>query len=157
MLSQDESALMISGLIEALRGHVLASVDDRSGTGLRIMSSVLRWKRGDGRPVEPDPTRVRALYLRKDVEERPNPFFTDLYRAGPRHLRGLVSGEHTGQVDPNIRDRREQEFRNGDLPAMFCSPTMELGVDIRDLHAVHLAERAAQSGQLRPARRSSWA
>ncbi|MYD52952.1 MAG: DEAD/DEAH box helicase [Chloroflexi bacterium] len=157
MLSQDASALMIKALIGALRGQLFASVDDRSGTGLRIMSSVLRWKPGDGRPMQPDPTRVRAQYLRRDVEERPNPFFTDLYQAGPRPLRGLVSGEHTGQVDPNIRDRREQEFRNGDLPAMFCSPTMELGVDIRDLHAVHLrnvppnpanyAQRAGRAGR----------
>lgn len=156
-LSRDESARMINSLIEALRGHLLASVDDRSGTGLRIMGSVLRWRRGSGRPVQPDPTRVRAQYLWRDVEERPNPFFADLYRAGPRHLRGLVSGEHTGQVDPNIRDRREQEFRDGDLPAMFCSPTMELGVDIRDLHAVHLrnvppnpanyAQRAGRAGR----------
>lgn len=157
MLSHDESALMIDALIKALRGHLFASVDDRSGTGLRIMSSVLRWKPGDNRPVQPDPTRVRAQYLWRDVAEQPNPFFADLYQAGPRHLRGLVSGEHTGQVDPNIRDRREQEFRNGDLPTMFCSPTMELGVDIRDLHAVHLrnvppnpanyAQRAGRAGR----------
>ncbi len=156
-LSQDESAQMINALIEALRGHLFTSVDDRSGTGLRIMSSVLRWKRGSGRPVQPDPTRVRAQYFWRSVEEQPNPFFSDLYRAGPRHLRGLVSGEHTGQVDPSIRDRREREFRDGDLPAMFCSPTMELGVDIRDLHAVHLrnvppnpasyAQRAGRAGR----------
>ena len=157
ILSQDASAQMINAFIEALRGHLLTSVDDRSGTGLRIMSSVLRWKRGNGGPAQPDPTRVRARYFWRNVEERPNPFFTDLYRAGPRHLRGLVSGEHTGQVDPRIRERREQEFRDGDLPAMFCSPTMELGVDIRDLHAVHLrnvppnpanyAQRAGRAGR----------
>jgi superfamily II DNA/RNA helicase len=50
----------------------------------------------------------------------------------------MVSHEHTGQVDANDRIEREELFRKGRLPALFCSPTMELGVDIRDLHSVHL-------------------
>src|SRR5690606_19012516 len=36
------------------------------------------------------------------------------------------------------REQREHEFRNGRLPALFCSPTMELGIDIRELSVVHL-------------------
>ena len=37
-------------------------------------------------------------------------------------------------------DRRERErrFREGDLPLLFCSPTMELGVDIAELNFVNL-------------------
>ena len=37
-----------------------------------------------------------------------------------------------------MREKREAAFRNGQLASLFCSPTMELGVDIRDLNAVHL-------------------
>jgi hypothetical protein len=34
------------------------------------------------------------------------------------------------------RQEREQAFRSGELPLLFCSPTMELGVDISSLNAV---------------------
>ena len=50
----------------------------------------------------------------------------------------MVAGEHTGQVTPETRQEREERFKDGELPALFCSPTMELGVDIRDLDAVHM-------------------
>src|SRR5207302_8794461 len=33
---------------------------------------------------------------------------------------------------------RENDFRRGDLPVLYCSPTMELGVDIADLNAVNM-------------------
>jgi Lhr-like helicase len=36
------------------------------------------------------------------------------------------------------REERETEFRDGRLAALYCSPTMELGVDIFDLAAVHM-------------------
>ncbi len=156
-LGRDESRLMIDGLIKALLGHVLRSEESRGAKGVRITGSVLRWRAGDGHPARPDPTRSRAQYLWRDVEDRPNPFFVDFYRSGGAAMRGLVGGEHTGQVDPDLRNQREEAFRNGSLPALFCSPTMELGVDIRDLHAVHLrnippnpanyAQRAGRAGR----------
>jgi hypothetical protein len=46
--------------------------------------------------------------------------------------------EHTGQVKNKDRQEREEKFRNGELAALFCSPTMELGIDISDLSVVHL-------------------
>ena len=70
--------------------------------------------------------------------KEPNKYFAALYTSGARQLRGMVGHEHTGQVDPFLREEREALFKNGKLPALFCSPTMEFGVDIRDLHAVHL-------------------
>ena len=53
-------------------------------------------------------------------------------------LAGLHAAEHTAQV-PNLeRQRREADFRAARLPLLFCSPTMELGVDIAGLNAVGL-------------------
>jgi predicted nucleic acid-binding Zn-ribbon protein len=46
--------------------------------------------------------------------------------------------EHTGQVNYNNRQEREEKFRSGQLSTLFCSPTMELGIDISDLSVVHL-------------------
>ena len=36
------------------------------------------------------------------------------------------------------RELRERNFNSGELPILFCSPTMELGVDIKDLSVVHM-------------------
>ena len=65
----------------------------------------------------------------------------------------MLAREHTAQVPQDRALAREQEFREGDLPLLYCSPTMELGVDISDLNAVGAAQRAADPGQLRPALR----
>ena len=51
-------------------------------------------------------------------------------------LGGLVAREHTAQVDPVLREQREAAFRKGELKLLYCSPTMELGVDISELNAV---------------------
>src|SRR4029077_6126353 len=75
-------------------------------------------------------------------------------------LFGFEAREHTAQVDGEKRPAREKRFRYGDkeredlakhekhlreigetkrfLPVLFCSPTMELGVDISALNAVYL-------------------
>src|SRR6202035_5703455 len=44
-------------------------------------------------------------------------------------FRGLLSGEHTGQVSAERREERERAFNAGKLSVLFCSPTMELGID----------------------------
>ena len=53
-------------------------------------------------------------------------------------LAGLHAKEHTAQVPPDQREEREHDFREGALPLLYCSPTMELGVDIASLNAVGL-------------------
>ncbi len=95
-----------------------------------------------------------------------NAFFQDLYSNLARLLRepthplfGFEAREHTAQVDAEKRGVREKRFRYGEkerkelaaherlrelnetkrfLPVLFCSPTMELGVDISALNAVYL-------------------
>jgi hypothetical protein len=118
----------------------------------RLKPSVLRFTFGEGRAQT----------------ARDNPFFRDLYSnladllgvAGGRAIFGFEAREHTAQVDSVRRQYRESRFRLGDddrrmlaehaekepddpqpprfLPALFCSPTMELGVDISALDAVYM-------------------
>ena len=38
----------------------------------------------------------------------------------------------------DVRQQREERFRSADLPILFCSPTMELGVDIAQLNVVNM-------------------
>ncbi len=89
-----------------------------------------------------------------------NTFFERFYRERASGLRGISSREHTAQVSAAEREVREQRFKTADLPILFCSPTMELGVDIADLNVVSLGSvpptpanyaqrsgRAGRSGQ----------
>ena len=36
------------------------------------------------------------------------------------------------------REDREEQFRTADLPVLYCSPTMELGVDISQLNVANM-------------------
>lgn len=115
-----------------------------------------------------------------------NRYFHDLYneiaadlKKGHSAFWGLEGREHTAQVSQRLREYREWRFRYekedqenlaknvaelwmaGEseqfLPALFCSPTMELGVDISALNAVYLrnvpptpanyAQRAGRAGR----------
>ncbi|WP_437659803.1 DEAD/DEAH box helicase [Sorangium sp. So ce1182] len=101
------------------------------------------------------------------VHPNEDAFFRDFYQSlaemlcRPAHpLFGFEAREHTAQVDRDKREIREKRFRYGKkeqeelaadavrlrqldeanrfLPVLFCSPTMELGVDISALNAVYL-------------------
>ena len=105
-------------------------------------------------------------YVEGDSAADGNKFFMELYRtiaeqleASDSPLFGFEAREHTAQVKDVRRRLREQRFRFGEkeradlatsadarnenepttfLPLLFCSPTMELGVDISALNAVYL-------------------
>ncbi|CAG7641698.1 DEAD/DEAH box helicase [Rhodococcus opacus] len=108
---------------------------DRGGPGYRLKASAVIWQAGDGQTGARDPLRKQV-----DAEQgaRVNVFFRDLYSTIAPQLRALHAAEHTAQVSTRDRELREHDFRAGDLPLMYCSPTMELGVDIADLNAVAL-------------------
>lgn len=131
---------------------------------------------------------LAVRFLPGEPLTKANSYFVDLYRAMghalavPGHpLFELEAREHTAQVETKVREIREKRFRFGAaeqqqllaadgaravqesprfLPALVCSPTMELGVDISALNAVYLrnvpptpanyvqrAGRAGRSGQ----------
>ena len=115
---------------------------------------MIHWQAGDGMSGAED--RVRRTL---DNEEGPrvNPFFRELYSSVAATLAGLRAKEHTAQVPPADRQEREREFSEAELPVLYCSPTMELGVDINALSAVALrnvpptpanyAQRAGRAGR----------
>ena len=95
----------------------------------------MRWLIGEGkiRPID----RTRLL----DAGETPpevNEYFVDYYRTFVDLKCVLEGREHTAQVAPDLREERETNFRSAKLPLLFCSPTMELGVDISQLNVVNL-------------------
>jgi len=107
--------------------------DDAPGYQLR--SDAMRWFAGDGTTPAHDPVRVPRL---PSGGARVNEFFVDYYRTKAASLKDLRSAEHTAQVMSEERERRETAFRQAKLPVLFCSPTMELGVDISELNCVNM-------------------
>ncbi len=105
---------------------------DGAEAGFQIPAAALRWRAGDGEPAV-DPIRIPRP---PETGRRANEFFTDFYRTVAATGAGLEAREHTAQVPAQIREEREEEFRSARLPVLFCSPTMELGVDIASLNAV---------------------
>src|SRR5712692_9280931 len=143
------SALNETGLLT-----VAVPADENDVPGYRLRAAVIHWKAGTGMSGAED--RVRRTL---DNEEGPrvNPFFRELYRDVAATLAGLRAKEHTAQVPPAERQERETEFSAAALPVLYCSPTMELGVDINALSAVGLrnvpptpanyAQRAGRAGR----------
>ena len=141
-LSAKDVEALVRGIVEGLKGHLLSSVagNGSEARGVRLLAAGMRWTAGNGVPAQPDPVRSKSLHLRRDIPgaREANAYFTNLYQDRARKLHGRLAAEHTGQVDADTRVRREEQFRLGEMSALFCSPTMELGVDIRELDTVHL-------------------
>lgn len=173
-LPEREYEEVLETLLKAAERHqIVRKTAEHGASAWRLAATAARLypaeQRGDGR--------------------RFNPFFRSLYDqlaqmiANPGDLPfSFEAREHTAQVEQDVRAWREDRFRFGPddqrrlaenrenmrergepddfLPILFCSPTMELGVDISALNAVYLrnapptpanyvqrAGRAGRSGQ----------
>jgi superfamily II DNA/RNA helicase len=109
------------------------------------------WLPGDRKTVIPDVVKQRAY---KTSEPKPNLYFQKVYLKDFSQLKRFIGGDHTGQLTHDQRIEREEKFRanfrkpdgsldrervrHDSISALFCSPTMELGIDIRELRVVHM-------------------
>lgn len=112
------------------------------------------WKPGDGKSVRRDEVKIRSY---KSYQEKPNLFFKRIYETDFSKIKTLRGEDHTGQLKNDLRIDREDRFRadfykdvdgkktlddgrvwSDSISALFCSPTMELGVDISALSVVHM-------------------
>jgi hypothetical protein len=121
----------VAGLVE----RVKEAKEPDEVHGYQIPASTMRWVAGEGKALTPDPIRVPNPPAEGS---RPNQFFLDFYKTVAADGQGLEAREHTAQVPYEAREEREKRFRAGTLPVLFCSPTMELGVDISSLNVVNL-------------------
>ncbi|CCJ05600.1 DEAD/DEAH box helicase [Methylocystis sp. SC2] len=175
-LGRADYLTVMTGLMELLAREGLVSRVD-------IEADLQGWR------LSPSAVRIVPGEAVRSGGAQGNRYFHDLYneiavelKAGKSSFWGLEGREHTAQVSQRQREWREWRFRfekedrenlasnladlkaAGEseqfLPALFCSPTMELGVDISALNAVYLrnvpptpanysqrAGRAGRSGQ----------
>lgn len=136
-LSLDDTDQIIAELLKRLKTYGLVELvhgEEDSDGQYQIPAGSLRWVAGDGNKPYRDPIRMPTA-----PDERPtNTFFRELYTSVGRQLVGIEAREHTAQVQSDERIIRENRFRTAELPVLFCSPTMELGVDIAQLNVVNM-------------------
>ena len=101
----------------------------------RLRLEKIIWRVGDGETVKADVIKQRSY---KGQAPKPNQFFSTLYQRDFAKMKRLRGEDHTGQLGTEVRIQREDEFRAGEISALFCSPTMELGIDISNLSVVHM-------------------
>lgn len=126
-------------LFKILGTGILQTVQEASQEkdvpGYQLPASSFIWRAGDGTKPFHDPIRVPRL---PEGGSSTNRFFVEYYKSIASELAGFEAREHTAQVHYDDRQEREERFRTADLPILFCSPTMELGVDIAELNAVNM-------------------
>lgn len=117
-----------------LKSQIAKSEENDDVPIYRLRLDKIVWKLGDG-TVKADLIKQRAY---KNQAPKPNEFFRALYQRDFAKVKRLRGEDHTGQLSTDLRIEREALFREGKISALFCSPTMELGIDIRNLTVVHM-------------------
>ncbi len=130
IIEQLLNALVIAGLLEIVDPGKEGEVP-----GYQLNAAAMTWCVGDGTRAFHDPIRVPNV---PEGGGRTNPFFLEYYRSLAKDFCGVIAREHTAQVPNSLRLEREKDFREGRLPVLYCSPTMELGVDIAQLNLVNM-------------------
>jgi len=142
-VSSDDYNIFMSKVLEALaEAHYLkkslvnAEKGDKDAYQL-ILSKVL-WKKGDLVNVAVDKTSF--IILDEEIKIKPHIYFQNLYQEDFSKLpKSYIAAEHTGQIKNEEKIEREEKFNEAkELSALYCSPTMELGIDISSLNIVHM-------------------
>ncbi len=152
-LKGPEKDIVVKGLLEAARKSSFLCKETTTfegKEGWRLNEAIIRFKKS--KPVYEAGRRGKT-----------NQFFQTYYEnlaqmlLSPEHaLFRFEAREHTAQVEKLKREIREKRFRYGHkeisdlenpevptderrfLPVLFCSPTMELGIDISALNTVYM-------------------
>ncbi|MBK6826620.1 MAG: hypothetical protein IPG86_07060 [Chitinophagaceae bacterium] len=101
----------------------------------RLNGTYIIWEKGNEQTLYPDMVK-NPSYLA--LTPQINKYFQEFYKTDFSTLKPIMAGEHSGQLKNNQRIYFEDGFRDGKFSLLCCSPTMELGIDISDLMAVHM-------------------
>ncbi|MDB9311921.1 DEAD/DEAH box helicase [Spirulina sp. CS-785/01] len=134
-LPEAQYSNLIQALVKILSdsGYLVQGQD-----GLQLRIDAMVWQARQVKTIPLDPLNSKRLQGDETREIEVNQFFQNFYQHNASTIQQLTGREHTGQVQSEDRKTREEEFRTGKLATLFCSPTMELGIDIADLSVVHL-------------------
>ncbi|PLS68011.1 MAG: hypothetical protein CV045_10315 [Cyanobacteria bacterium M5B4] len=134
-LKEPEYENLLKTLIKALQASGFVSRDDHS---IQLRLNKMEWHAVHLDQIPVSLLTSKRLQGSTTNQTTTNRFFQNLYQRDVAQIKNLEAREHTGQVTNENREQREEDFRNGKIAALFCSPTMELGIDISDLNVVHM-------------------
>ncbi len=127
---------MLNVLAQASLVEIVSQPDGNNEVpGYQLVAASMIWKAGDGTQPYHDPIRVPNI---SSQHTGGNTFFIEYYQRTAAENLGIQAREHTAQVPNHIRQEREEMFREAKIPILYCSPTMELGVDIAELNMVNM-------------------
>jgi len=136
-----------------LKTQIARNQDNQDVPIFRLKIEKIIWRQGDGETVKSDVVKRRSY---KAQQPQPNRFFREIYRRDLSKVKQLRAQDHTGQLNTEARLDREDRFRadwyldkerkqldekrirSDSISALYCSPTMELGIDIGGLSVVHM-------------------
>lgn len=154
-LKSKEFDALLGDLLRAAAAHGLVSEENTpfDQPGWRLNDAAVLFRLGE--PKQSKSSSSENTFFRGLYEN-----LAAMLNAEVHPLFGFEAREHTAQVDGERRAIREKRFRFGEkerseltaedrrlreigeanrfLPVLFCSPTMELGVDISALNVVHM-------------------
>jgi len=140
--SNDYNIFMTKVLDALAEVHYLKKINIKAEKGDKdayqlILTKVL-WKKGDLLNVPIDKTSY--ITLDNEIKIKPHLYFQKLYQEDFSLLpKSYIAAEHTGQIKNEEKIEREERFNDAiELSALYCSPTMELGIDISSLNIVHM-------------------
>lgn len=140
--AEDYSKFLTSVLDALVESHYLKKAQVTAEKGEKViyqlMLTKVRWQRGDLMTVAVDKTS--QITLAEDISIKPHLYFQRLYQEDfSTHPKTYIAAEHTGQIKNEQKIEREEKFNEAiELSALYCSPTMELGIDISSLNMVHM-------------------
>jgi ATP-dependent helicase YprA (DUF1998 family) len=134
-LTEEQYNELIAALIGVLKDAGYLSEQPQ---GVQLKINALAWIASQLQQIPADPLTSKRLQGDENTDIPINSFFQNFYQNNAHSIKSMEGREHTGQVSSKDRQEREDDFRNGKLAALFCSPTMELGIDISDLSVVHM-------------------
>lgn len=140
---KEEYHLFMSAVLNALyEAHYLKKINIKAEKGdkeaYQLVVSKVLWKKGDLINVATDKTSY--ITLDEEIKIKPHLYFQYLYQEDFSKLpKSYIAAEHTGQIKNEEKIEREDKFNEAiELSALYCSPTMELGIDISSLNIVHM-------------------
>ena len=137
-ITMQETDAIIADIFKVLDGQFIEAVREPRTNGgppgYQVGCQSMIWLLGDGTPA------VDRLRQERDstAGTSANSFFKRFYKEFASIGERICAREHTAQVGSDQRKIREDAFKTAELPVMFCSPTMELGVDISQLNVVNM-------------------
>lgn len=131
ILNREQYVAYMEALLAQLSNYICK---DENGL-YQLDHTCILWTKVDKEYVRADMTSHRILDSSIPVKS-PNAYFKKFYKDINTNNIRFEAKEHTGQIEKQEREQREQQFRKGEFPILFCSPTMELGIDISDLSIV---------------------